>query len=429
MDNVTINITEVVENVAVSIQETVENTALSVTNTRGSQGEPGIPGLPGLKGDPGDPGLPGERGADGLPGLPGLPGANGVDGYTPVKGVDYFDGLPGTPGEPGIQGEQGLQGSQGIQGIPGVQGIQGAPGTNGTDGADGVGVPPGGTTEQILSKIDSTDFNTHWVDKPTGSGSGDVVGPAASVDGHLVVFDGTTGKLVKDGGAVPSGGISYPIIDPTTIPGCILWLDADQIVASDQAAIGTWTDKSTVGNHATQTVAGNKPTFCTNMQGGKPALFFDNDDYLNLGINITSNTTTVFIVWNFWYKAGYSTLLSLPKYGVYSYLAGTAHWGIFRSEELPSGSTSFDDTFKISGVVFSNTTSTTLYTNGKKRIAPGGTNNVTTSSKVGWDGADFQHHYGMISEIIIYNTVLSEANRLAIERSLSTKYKIRLIQD
>jgi hypothetical protein len=39
-----------------------------------------------------------------------------------------------------------------------------------------------------------------------GGGGGDVVGPSSAVDGHLAVFDGTTGKLIKDGGAVPSGG-------------------------------------------------------------------------------------------------------------------------------------------------------------------------------------------------------------------------------
>lgn len=34
-----------------------------------------------------------------------------------------------------------------------------------------------------------------------------VKGPSSAVvDGHLAVFDGTTGKLLKDGGAVPSGG-------------------------------------------------------------------------------------------------------------------------------------------------------------------------------------------------------------------------------
>ena len=32
------------------------------------------------------------------------------------------------------------------------------------------------------------------------AGSGDVVGPAGAGDGHVALFDGTTGKLIKDGG-------------------------------------------------------------------------------------------------------------------------------------------------------------------------------------------------------------------------------------
>ena len=52
-----------------------------------------------------------------------------------------------------------------------------------------------------------------------GGGSGDVVGPASSTDGYISLFDGTTGKLLKDGGlplsAIPGrtiaggGTISY----------------------------------------------------------------------------------------------------------------------------------------------------------------------------------------------------------------------------
>lgn len=37
----------------------------------------------------------------------------------------------------------------------------------------------------------------------TGAGSGDFSGPGSAVDGNLVVFNGTTGKLGKDGGAIP----------------------------------------------------------------------------------------------------------------------------------------------------------------------------------------------------------------------------------
>ena len=36
----------------------------------------------------------------------------------------------------------------------------------GSPGINGIGVPVGGTTGQVLSKIDNTDFNTHWIDTP-----------------------------------------------------------------------------------------------------------------------------------------------------------------------------------------------------------------------------------------------------------------------
>lgn len=42
----------------------------------------------------------------------------------------------------------------------------------------------------------------------TGAGLGDFVGPGSAVDGNLVVFDGTTGKLGKDGGA-PAGSTGW----------------------------------------------------------------------------------------------------------------------------------------------------------------------------------------------------------------------------
>jgi len=50
------------------------------------------------------------------------------------------------------------------------------------------------------------------------------------VDGHLAVFDGTTGKLVKDGGVVPSGGGGLP---PST--------GANKVLADDGTTQG-WSD-------------------------------------------------------------------------------------------------------------------------------------------------------------------------------------------
>ncbi len=72
-------------------------------------------------------------------------------------------------------------------------GDTGPTGPAGADGADGEGVPIGGTTGQILAKVDNTDYNTEWIDDKRG----DVVGPASVTDSVIALFDGTTGKLIK----------------------------------------------------------------------------------------------------------------------------------------------------------------------------------------------------------------------------------------
>lgn len=41
------------------------------------------------------------------------------------------------------------------------------------------------------------------------AGSGDVVGPAGAADGHLTLFDGPTGKLIKDGGNLSDGSLAF----------------------------------------------------------------------------------------------------------------------------------------------------------------------------------------------------------------------------
>ena len=53
--------------------------------------------------------------------------------------------------------------------------------TEGAQGPAGVGVPSGGTAGQVLSKIDSTNYNTQWVDQTGGGGA------VSSVNGHTGV--------------------------------------------------------------------------------------------------------------------------------------------------------------------------------------------------------------------------------------------------
>jgi len=72
-----------------------------------------------------------------------------------------LDGSVGVPGPVGPAGSQGPQGPQGPQGEP---------------GEPGVGVPAGGTVNQVLAKASGVDYQTEWVDQTGGI-------PDAPVDG------------------------------------------------------------------------------------------------------------------------------------------------------------------------------------------------------------------------------------------------------
>ena len=62
----------------------------------------------------------------------------------------------------------GNLGTTGATGATGLQGPVGATGPIGATGATGVGVPTGGTTGQVLAKVNGADYNTQWVTPSTG---------------------------------------------------------------------------------------------------------------------------------------------------------------------------------------------------------------------------------------------------------------------
>ena len=90
---------------------------------------------------------------------------------------------------------------------------KGDPGTNGTDGLAATiavgtvttGAP--GTSATVANSGTSSaavfDFTIPRGDTGSGGGgSGDVVGPASATNNGVALFDGTTGKLIKDGGVL-----------------------------------------------------------------------------------------------------------------------------------------------------------------------------------------------------------------------------------
>jgi hypothetical protein len=126
----------------------------------------------------------------------------------------------------------------------GDQGDAGTNGTNGTDGNDGAAATITiGTVTTLPAGEDATVTNVGTAnaavfdiaipqgnDGADGTGTGDVSGPSSVTDGHIAVFDGATGKLLKDGGAVFSG--SYNDLTDTPTLGTAAAADTGDFAAA-----------------------------------------------------------------------------------------------------------------------------------------------------------------------------------------------------
>lgn len=149
----------------------------SIPGPQGPQGIQGPTGNNGATGPQGPQGIQGPAGNDGATGATGpqgpigLTGATGPTGPTGATGSQGPQGIQGPAGNDGATGATGPQGPIGLTGATGPIGATGPQGPAGTNGANGVGVPTGGTTGQVLAKVDGTNYNTQWVTPTGGSGA------------------------------------------------------------------------------------------------------------------------------------------------------------------------------------------------------------------------------------------------------------------
>lgn len=145
----------------------------------------------------------GERGPIGPEGIPGIPGREGPRGP---------QGPPGPPGTAGRHGRDAPTRETEVEKVLKRMGIARGTGLGppGPPGPPGVGVPPGGTTNQVLSKQSGTDFDTYWR-TVTGGGGGnlEIGAPVGSGIARSILFVNDSGALDQD--PLP-GGLSW---DPT----------------------------------------------------------------------------------------------------------------------------------------------------------------------------------------------------------------------
>lgn len=164
---------------------------------RGPQGPQGAQGTPGPSGKDGAQGPKGDTGPIGPPGPQGPAGAMGSTGSKGDTGPAGPAGPIGPKGDPGPAGPQGLQGVKGDTGPAGPKGDQGDPGETGPKGDAGPGVPTGGTTGQVLAKVDGEDYHTEWIDPPEGGGGSSETYLVKAPVGTIVVWSGLADAIPR----------------------------------------------------------------------------------------------------------------------------------------------------------------------------------------------------------------------------------------
>jgi hypothetical protein len=125
------------------------------------------------------------------------------------------------------------------------------PSTIFSDGADNYHSRYDPANDRIVVTLMASPFTVSYIGG--GGGGGDVVGPASAVNNNIVLFDGTTGKLIKDSGTALSSkldvaaGANYRLTasDGSGNRGNISAITASRALKSDANGIPTHFDTTT----------------------------------------------------------------------------------------------------------------------------------------------------------------------------------------
>lgn len=217
-----------------------------------------------------------------------------------------------------------------------------------------------------------------------------------------------------------------------------LWLKADALSLSDNDAVSTWADSSGNGRDAT---AGDAPVYKTNIRNSLPIVRFNgSSDYLNSAY--TGEPCTVFVVYTADVLASYRTMLGADTsdavdVGAYYIQSSATSDSAFARMVSPSddlscasGSTSANQWSIWSGRLSIGATSTIRHLRrasleyGSSDTSTGTVRPITSPViGCGWyanSRADFFD--GDIAEILVYDSVLTDAEYAKVEYYLWNKW-------
>lgn len=237
---------------------------------------------------------------------------------------------------------------------------------------------------------------------------------------------------------------STPVSAAPAAPFVSAWFRADAISGvANGGAVASWTDSSGHGFAATQTTAGQRPTYSANAVNGKPVVHFNSAASSSLGFNRpVQDDFTILCVFRstqglnsgylFWQGAG---LVNgevggvVNDFGTCLFANGQISAGTGNSDVSVNSSVGYNNgsphlmsfkRVKTSGEI-------DLYMDGSfAGTTTGNTNSLTAPARLVLGAQQTGNSFlnGDIVEVKIFNTALSDANRAIEEAKLECKYGI-----
>jgi hypothetical protein len=237
------------------------------------------------------------------------------------------------------------------------------------------------------------------------------------------------------------GQILADIFDPRDIPDLGLWLDAQDprgngVPLVNATAVTTWSDKSGLGNHATQNTPDRRPLYVDSGLNGRPSMRFDGtNDWFDVPPMFNLNSVTCFLVGQslpevnidggafitgqherFYIWRTFTNGPNNPNTFMFMLYGGSNRYQEFYS---PADNEAHTFVLQNSGLV----DGARGFVDGTS-ITPG---TWPRSAEPIWlTLGTFNHGSycldGYISEVLIYNRGLSDSERVAVESYLSAKW-------
>lgn len=245
-----------------------------------------------------------------------------------------------------------------------------------------------------------------------------------------------------------------PSFSPSSISGLQLWLDSTtglfdatsggSPVTADGSAVARWEDQSGNGRHFTQSTSLNRPLLKTSIQNSKNVVRFDGTNDAMLGPTALqfAPPVSMFAVVSKRGGTDYSTiygngiLASGPiGYGIWISATGD-NSGAFSSQYRNAGGASINyytatlpstSVFFIGHAIINSSTNKVYFNNGAEdsiNHTITGTPNQTPTIGARESGGLSFYLNGDIAEIVIYNSDLSDDNRVLVRDYLNTKWAI-----